>query len=1625
MPPAQARSITRPPVEIFGRHPGYGFAGLGVNTAIGNFTQTAVDLSFPAGLLGLLDWQRTYNSHSGAIGALGPGWATSFSAHLVASAPQGVLHRTASPVTFYDEDGRVLIFTPAPGGGYIRPQDLSADLTQNADGSFTLTYDSGILWSFDASGRLSGRSLEGQQVSLDYGNDDLLLTAQHSTGRQLAYSYDANRRLTSVQASDGRVVSFGYGAGTVTDALLESVTLPGGGVFQFEASGSGQASQVSKITDPDGVVLVANSYDAASADVTSQQFPGGGEARFHYDATGVTTVTSEPDGAEHSFQADANGRLVALTDPGQHAATFSYDPNGYLTGAVSPGGTQLAETPDDKGNILTSTFGGATTAWTYDDASRVTSITSPTGGVTTFGYSGASHVPSQVTNPNGGTTLAVISNGLVTSRTDADGNTTTLGYDATGNLTSVTNPVGLITRFGYDQAGNRTQAVSPSGATRQWSYDGAGRVSSYTAPDGAVTQLGYSPAGRLLQQTAPGGVTTSYAYNAAGILASVTDPLGDQTSFGYDPLGNLTATTDPDGNVTQYAYNDLGQLAGITDAVGTATQFGYDADGNTTSIAAPAGTSTFGYDARGNNTSAVDPTGATNLYGYDAGDRLTSMTNPLGATLQMGYDAAGNLLTVTDSAGAAAGFAWTKAGRLTGTTDPLGRQTTATRDASGRVTTITDPQGGVTRYAYDPDGRKISETTPAGLVSSIERDPAGRVTATTDPRGWITRTVYNAHGQRAAVIAPSGAATRFSYDSAGQLTEVTDGNGSVARYGYDNAGRLVSITDPKGAVTRYVYDNGGHLISDTDPLGRTTQREYDSAGNLTAIIDAAGHAQHMAYDGDGRLTQWTADDTPTVTFAYDQAGHRTSMTDATGTTHYSYDSTGRLLTITEPDGGQITNSYDAAGQLASLSYPSGLTTSYTYNLNGQLTGLHDSRAGDAAYALDPDGRLLTEQLPGRQARRYEYDGGLVRRFAVISDDHAVAETIFAHDPDGRILTQHDAAGVREFRYDRAGQLVHVTLRGDGQPEETQLVYDAAGNRVSLRRGGTETRYTYDAADQLTTWQARGRRTEFSYDASGRLTGEAEGERHRQVSYNGFGWPVTVTRDDHGRRELVTATFDGDGLVRELVLTSQDDGGNEVRAASIRYRWSIDDIVPQVLAQLAAPELDNAEHDVPGQLSADFAYGYGLTFASDERAGIALHRDAYGSAIRTPDTQAWAQASHYDEFGTPRDDNDERARSDPREHGELRPVPSQQDRHGQPGTDDPPLPRFGYHGELALGPVIDLRARVYDTDLGRFTSRDPLLSGPPKPGQTANPYLYANNDPVNFTDPLGTLAVAPLGGGQFKTVIPATPAPPRSHATAVLTSAIALGAPGGDNTTLHTAATFAATDYLIDQIAAVHGLFPLDIGIEEKVPGSPKDLLWHGKPPNFSRDGKADIFLEYEIVLPRSVFIWEVKSAIKNGPYWATARAISEGQWYVNNFNVTQNVGPNAREAQLGPGMLTPLYVTLIPTNPLYPSIIVESLKNAAGAVIYDKYDNNRGFPVPIYVYRRTKATGKKSMDLYQIRGPVPAQAVQRQFELAAFSGLGVQLTTSPAVLTEAAGLAGLGAILMRIATEFFELGGAG
>jgi hypothetical protein len=68
-------------------------------------------------------------------------------------------------------------------------------------------------------------------------------------------------------------------------------------------------------------------------------------------------------------------------------------------------------------------------------------------------------------------------------------------------------------------------------------------------------------------------------------------------------------------------------------------------------------------------------------------------------------------------------------------------------------------------------------------------------------------------------------------------------------------------------------------------------------------------------------------------------------------------------------------------------------------------------------------------------------------------------------------------------------------------------------------------------------------------------------------------------------------------------------------------------------------------------------------------------------------------------------------------------------------------------------MVFLRARFYDPAVGRFTSRDPVttLRGL---GHLGNPYVYANNDPLNFVDPRGRLPFVFTGAGEVTAFVAA-------------------------------------------------------------------------------------------------------------------------------------------------------------------------------------------------------------------------------------------------------------------------------
>jgi RHS repeat-associated protein len=271
------------------------------------------------------------------------------------------------------------------------------------------------------------------------------------------------------------------------------------------------------------------------------------------------------------------------------------------------------------------------------------------------------------------------------------------------------------------------------------------------------------------------------------------------------------------------------------------------------------------------------------------------------------------------------------------------------------------------------------------------------------------------------------------------------------------------------------------------------------------------------------------------------------MVDSLGTTRYTYDAAGQLLTASGPfSSDTLTNTYSNRRRVAlALQEPSGhvWTNGFGWDLAGRLTSV-TSPAGGFAYAYmaldstfsgrlvqelafpsgayitnfyDPVARLVGTVLESSgssalDAALYGYNEGNQR---TAYTNAAGAYDLYTYDPIGQLKvgTSSTVSEDRGYGYDAAWNLNYLTNNGmaiefdvDNRNELTSVVgqstltYDANGNLLTgtgTRVGaGTNWNYIYDDENRLVQWfyyqngianPATGDlRTDFRYDGLGRL-----------------------------------------------------------------------------------------------------------------------------------------------------------------------------------------------------------------------------------------------------------------------------------------------------------------------------------------------------------------------------------------------------------------------------------------------------------------------------------------------------------------------------------------------------------
>ncbi|HEY0140201.1 MAG TPA: RHS repeat-associated core domain-containing protein [Thermoanaerobaculia bacterium] len=1064
-----------------------------------------------------------------------------------------------------------------------------------------------------------------------------------------------------------------------------SYTDPYGRVYTMTATGKMQSIQ-----DLNGNVLTFSANGITSS-------AGNLNVPFMRDAQGRITRITDPAGKSFVYSYDAAGDLSTVELPGVSTPfSYTYEPGHYFSSSTDPrGNTQASSTYHPDGRLASFTDAvGNTTTHTYDLAANRNIVTYPDGGVATSTYS---------------------ANGLLLSETNPLGHTTTYTYDANRNKLTETNALGQTTTHTYDSRGNRTSTTDPAGRVQRWTYNQYGAVVTFTDPLNRVQTTKFDASFNPVGLEDSLGTRVTYTMDGRGNLLTETDGNGKTKRFTYDVYGHLLTRTDALGRTTTFTYDDMGRVLTMTDPRGGVTRSTYDALGNVLTVTDPLGGVTkYEYDGNGNKTAQVDAAGRRTTYDYDAADRLTKVTNPDSTTLTFTYDFRGQRLTETDQDGHTTSYAYDEAGRRVKVVNPDGTETTYEYDALGRVISQTNELNQTTRYEYDPNCGCSERMTKAidamGGVTTHGFDALGHVISQTDANQRETRFAYDARDLLTQTTYADGTTTKQTYDGAGRkLTEV-DQAGKVTRFAYDEVGNVVSVTDALNQTTVHTYDALGNRLSTTDALGRTTGWEYDAlnrvirrvlplgmaelytydqVGNRVSRTDFRGKQTTYEYDSMNRLLRKTPDATlgePSVVVTYDRAGLRASMTDASGTTSYTYDARHRPLTKQTPQG-TLTYTYDAAGHVATArsSNTNGFAVTYGYDAAERLESVVDHAGGTTTYSHDAMGNTLGVTLPNGVQTAWTYDS--VDRPTQVT--HSRGATLASYTqtlgPTGRRLTVTEGNGRNVgYSYDALYRLTGETVAGDPTAAANGSVaytYDAVANRLS--RTSTlaavpSSISAYDANDRLTT---------EAYDANGN-TRAANGSTYT------YDFEDRITSVNGGAIRIV---YDGDG--NRVAKT----------AGGVTTRYLVDDLSPTGYSQVV-------EELAGGSVQRVYTYGARPISQRLQRNGnwqvSFFGADAYGSVrFLTDAAGAVTDTYAYDAFGILTSSTGT--------------TPNNYLFNGQE-----------YDWNLA---VYFKRARYYSQVRGRFMTMDPVAGRSREP-LTLHRYLFAHADPVNLIDPWGTTAI---------------------------------------------------------------------------------------------------------------------------------------------------------------------------------------------------------------------------------------------------------------------------------------------
>lgn len=1099
-----------------------------------------------------------------------------------------------------------------------------------------------------------------------------LLEMSQGKGTRMAFHYDASGRLADMEHERGRRITLTWDDGLKRVTGLES----------------DDGRRVAYRYDDDGMLLRVEGAVPAHT--------------YEYDQEGLLTTVKDADGVPEVVNTyNDNGQVLT-----QHSAFGRTSHYAYLPGGV----TQVADGDGSRANI-----------WVSDEQGRLTAVTDSDGNTQRTSYDRWGN-PIRIVDRLGHSTIRAYDHyGRISRELQANGADTSYEYDVQGRvirvkageacttyeyaseddanpslltdpvggrtcltwddglLTSVTDPVGVTLDLSYDDQGDVVAVSNADGDMLSFTRDEAGRLSSMSTPSGARTTYSYNELGLLISVTAPDGGTWRYEYTQAGRQRVCTNPLGEVTSLQYGEHGQPIARTDPLGRVSTRKLDDLGNLASITTPGGDTWQYGFDALSRLRTTTDPqGGIWKREYDQDGNPAMVVDPTGVSQTTRRNDTERSISVDDGL-MTTTLTYDRFGRVIRQHNPDGSREQLVYDLAGRVVEILDENAGLTLIHRDLAGKVVERLSPTGLRTSYAYDACGRLSGITGPDGRTEHRYYDADSRLIRHILSDGSVAECAYDACGRITSLTRPGMPACSYRYDKAGQLVHAEDEWGART-FTYDKAGQLTTIMNALGGVNRYAYDEDGRLTKSTSPLGNESRYEWNALNNLVTSVDPLGRVIRADYDGAGRQRSQHNPDGRLYAWQYDRSGREQSLTiDGDLAVSSSRDLLGRTLSLCDGEAShEVLTRYDALGHTIGRTTDDS-TMTWGYDSEGRRTSMTTG-----------DGEHVT----------YTYSEGRLQSIDHSGFGHVVVE----YDGQGRVARLLSGELLQSWEYDGQSQVIRHTLTDDTGVHVTDIQRDRDSRVVAVTRDGALTSYEYDRAGQLVRLRDERGVSTWQYDAAGRLTASSDHGDDTRYTYDAAG---QLVQEEHGDGALVTYAYDpmGRRISRSGAVGSREYT-YDARGYLSRIRVGRDDEGEDLGLHVDVAGLLDSVNGQPVRWDSAGALPVLTGIASTPVASLGLVTGIDGRWVAPGYRAARADSE------------------DPWQSGGAVTV------RGLPDGVS-----LDAAGTVSVDKLAWMGARVYDPATMGFLSRDPL-PGDPGSVWASNPYEYAANNPLMFSDPLG-------------------------------------------------------------------------------------------------------------------------------------------------------------------------------------------------------------------------------------------------------------------------------------------------